>query len=141
VRVVVDTNVLVSALLAPTSPPATLVGLGRSGRFVLLCAREKIEEFARVARYPKLRARLTLALAGKLVHELRDLAEAVGPLPRVDRSADPYDNFLLAMAQAGRADCLVTGDRRGLLALGRHGATRIVTVVAFLALVGAARRT
>ncbi len=140
-RVVVDTNVLVSALLAPASPPAALTGLWRSGRFVLLCAREQIEEFARVTRYPKLRVSLTPALAGRLVNELRDLAEPVGPLPRVNRSADPYDNFLLAMAQAGRADCLVTGDRRGLLALGRHGATRLVTVVAFLALVGAARRT
>jgi hypothetical protein len=140
VRVVVDTNVLVSALLSPASPPAALIEHWRRGRFTLLCAREQLEEFARVTRYPKLRARLTPALAGRLVNELQDLAEDVGPLPRIERSADPYDDFLLAIAEGCPADCLVTDDRRGLLALGHHGATRIVTVVAFLALVGTAGR-
>jgi hypothetical protein len=140
VRVVVDTNVLVSALLSPASPPAALIEHWRRGRFTLLCARKQLEEFAQVTRYPKLRARLTPALAGRLVNELRELAEDIGPLPHIERSADPYDDFLLAIAEAGRADCLVTGDRRGLLALGHHGATRIVTVGAFLSMVGTAGR-
>ena len=100
-RVVVDTNVLVSALLAPASAPAALVELWRRGCFTLLTARMQLDEFARVTRYPKLRARLTPALAGRLVTDLRDLAEDVGPLPRVERSADPYDDFLLAIAEAG----------------------------------------
>ena len=51
------------------------------------------------------------------------------PLPRVARSADPDDDWLLALAEVGRADFLVTGDRRsGLLALRRHAGARIVTV-------------
>ncbi len=49
-------------------------------------------------------------------------------------SPDPYDNYLLAMAAAGAADYLVTGDKRDLLALERHGGTRIVTVRTFVAL-------
>ena len=49
-------------------------------------------------------------------------------LPPVDVSPDPYDNFLLSIAAGGRADYLVTGDKADLLALGRHGGTRIVTV-------------
>jgi len=56
-----------------------------------------------------------------------ELAETVGPLPRIKRSPDPTDDFLLALSEAGRADYLVTGDRSGLLALARHQATRIVS--------------
>jgi predicted nucleic acid-binding protein len=49
-------------------------------------------------------------------------------LPQVDLSPDPWDNFLLALAEAGGADFLVTGDKTGLLALGRHATASIVTV-------------
>ena len=42
------------------------------------------------------------------------------------RSPDPNDDFLLAMAKAGKADYLVTGDKSGLLALHRHQGTQIV---------------
>jgi uncharacterized protein len=51
----------------------------------------------------------------------------VETLPLVERSPDPYDNYLLALAEAGNADYLVTGDKTGLLALGDHHGTRIVT--------------
>lgn len=131
-RVVVDTNVLVSALLSSTSMPAQVVTLWRQGRFTLLTAAPQLDELARVTRYPKVRARLNSALAGRLVNELRDLAETVEPLPFVDASPDPYDNYLLAIAGGGRAHSLVTGDKRDLLALGRYEETQIVTVGGFL---------
>ena len=47
--------------------------------------------------------------------------------PVVNVPADPADNFLLAMAEAGNADYLITGDGRHLLSLKRHGSTRIIT--------------
>jgi predicted nucleic acid-binding protein len=47
------------------------------------------------------------------------------------RSPDPNDDFLLAAAEAGHADYLVTGDKSGLLALLRHEGTRIVTAASF----------
>ena len=56
------------------------------------------------------------------------------PLPAVDAPPDPYDNYLLAMAAAGDADYLVTGDKRDLLALERHGRTRNIMVRSFVAL-------
>jgi len=69
-----------------------------------------------------------------MVNELKDLAEVVGPLPRVKRSPDPADDFLLALSEAGQADYLVTGDKSGLLSLGRHKVTRIISASAFAAL-------
>lgn len=133
-RLVADTNVLISALLVPASLPAHLVALWRNGRFDLLTATEQLDELRRVTRYPKLRARLPPALAGRLVNELRDLAIVVADLPAVAVSPDPFDDYLLAIAVAGRADVLVTGDKSDLLPLERHAGTRILTVRQFLAL-------
>ncbi len=57
-----------------------------------------------MTRYPKIRGRLHPALAGWLVNESRDLAVLVERLPVVDACPDPADNYLLAVASAGRAD-------------------------------------
>jgi predicted nucleic acid-binding protein len=65
------------------------------------------------------------------VNELKGLADNVGALPRVQRAPDPTDDFLLAMAEVGNADYLVTGDKSGLLALARHQNTRIVSAALF----------
>lgn len=55
-------------------------------------------------------------------------------LSRSFEADDPDDAFLLAMADAGRADYLVTGDRRaGLLERGHSGRTRILTPTLFCA--------
>ncbi len=89
-----------------------------------------------VTRYAKIRDRLTPALAGRLINELRDLAIVLKDLPEVTVSPDPWDNYLLATAAAGAADLLVTGDKRDLLPLGRYKGAKIVTVREFLALIG-----
>lgn len=135
-RLVVDTNVLISALLSATSSPARLVLLWRAGRFDLLTAAEQLDEIVRVTRYPKIRERLTPAVAGRLVNDLRALAITLGNLPLVDSSPDPDDNYLLAIAMAGSADFLVTGDKRDLLGLGTHAGTRIISARDFLGLHG-----
>ena len=131
-RLVIDTNVLISALLAGVSLPAHLVVLWREGRFDLLTCSEQLDELRRVTRYAKIRERLIPALAGKLINEVGDLAVQVTSLPVVTASPDPHDNYLLAMAASGAADFLVTGDKRDLLALRRFEGTRIMTVREFL---------
>jgi putative PIN family toxin of toxin-antitoxin system len=134
VRLVVDTNILISALLAGTSLPAHLIVLWREGRFDLLTSADQLDELMRVTRYPKIRERLAPALAGRLINEIRDLAVLLTELPVVTASPDPYDNYLLAMAAAGAADFLVTGDKRDLLALKLFEGTKIITVRDFLVL-------
>ena len=127
-RLILDTNILVSALLAQNSVPAEILAHWRKGQFTLLCCEEQIDELRRVTRYPKIRERLPQPLAGRLINELRSLSEFISPLPSVDVSPDPWDNYLLAMAEAGGAHYLVTGDKADLLSLTRHGQTQIVTV-------------
>jgi len=130
-RLVIDTNVLLSAFMSAASPPGQLLALWRSRRFELLISSEQLNEIARVTRYPRIRARLTPALAGRLINRLRDLAILVDKLPKINRSPDPDDNYLLALAEAGQADFLVTGDK-SLRNLKRHKSTRIVTPATFV---------
>jgi putative PIN family toxin of toxin-antitoxin system len=132
-RVVLDTNILISALLNQASLAAQLITLWRQGRFDVLTAGEQLDELARVTRYPKIRVRIPPPLAGRLVNQLRELTVMVEKLPSIDRARDPYDNYLLAIAAAGGADYLITGDKRDLLSLKRHERTSIVSVRQFLA--------
>jgi len=132
-KVVLDTNILVSSLIIPASPPHRIYEAWRAGTFVLVTCDEQLEEFHRVTRYDKLRAYIEPAAAGTLLNELRKVAQRIGKLPKVKRSPDAGDDYLLALAQVADADYLVTGDRSGLLALKRHGKTPIVTARQFYA--------
>ena len=133
-RLVIDTNILISALLIGSSLPAHLIALWREGRFELLTSADQLDELMRVTRYPRIRERLVPQLAGRLINELRDIAVVVKNLPVVTVSPDPYDNYLLATAAAGSADFLITGDKRDLLALELYEGTKITTVREFLTL-------
>jgi putative PIN family toxin of toxin-antitoxin system len=129
--VVLDTNILISALLVQTSSPAKLIELWRNGRITLLSAQPQIEELHRVTRYPKIRERLNSAIAGRLINELQNLATIVTDLPVVDMSPDPYDNYLLSISMGGFADYLITGDKIDLLAIKKFEGTAIVSVADF----------
>ena len=69
-----------------------------------------------------------------MVNQVKKLAEDVDPLPSVERSSDPDDDYLLALSEAGKADYLVTGDKAGLRILDRHKNTRIVSAREFAAM-------
>ena len=135
-RAVLDTNILCSALLTPGGLTDRLYRAWREGRFRLLTSEEQLEEFRRVTRYPRLKPFIEPAAAGAMCNELRCLAVLIGKLPVVDASRDPGDNFLLAMAQAGEADVLVTGDKHDLLSLKVFQRTRIITARHFLTQLG-----
>ena len=126
-RVILDTNVLVAALMAPDGPPHQLFEAFLSDRFTLLTSDVQIEEFSRVTRYPAIRSRIHPAQAGRLLNAVRSLSVLLERLPPASVSRDIHDDYLFAMAHAGEADYLVTGDKTGVLALRRHGKTEIVT--------------
>lgn len=130
-KVILDTNILVSSLIVPASPPHRIYEAWRAGTFVLVTCDEQLEEFRRVTRYDKVRAYIEPAAAGTLLNELRKVAQRIGKLPKVRRSPDAADDYLLALAQVADADYMVNGDRSGLLVLKRHGKTRIVTARQF----------
>jgi putative PIN family toxin of toxin-antitoxin system len=99
---------------------------------VLVTSLWQLVEFRRASRYKKVRKFLKPTDAGNLVNGLKRHATVLNELPEVNLSRDPQDSPVLAMAIAGKADYLVSGDRRGLLSLKPVGATRIVTAAEFL---------
>lgn len=133
-RVILDTNILVSALIAPAGKPAAIVDAWLDGKFTLLISHAQADELRATLSKPKVAALIKPHRAGRLVNQIRKLAEDVGALPPVERSSDPDDDFLLATCEAGQADYLVTGDKGGLLALGKHKATGIVSASDFMEL-------
>jgi putative PIN family toxin of toxin-antitoxin system len=126
-RVVLDTNVLCSALMTPGGLPDRLYLAWRDRLFTLVTSEEQLEELRQVTRYPRVKQRIDPAAAGTLYNELHHLAVVLRNLPEIDVSPDAGDNFLLAMAQAGKADFLVSGDKRHVLSLKTFETTRIVT--------------
>jgi putative PIN family toxin of toxin-antitoxin system len=114
------------------SVPSRIVDAWFDDRFVLLTHPLQLEELRAVTRRPRVRALIRPAEAGRMINQLRAHAEFVGRLPSIRRSEDPADDFLLAMCQAGQADFLVTGDKAGLLDLGKHGNAVILTARALL---------
>jgi hypothetical protein len=131
-RVVLDTNILLSALTTPDGISSRIVDAWFEDRFELLTHAMQLDELRGVTRRDCVRARFRPAEAGRLINRLYASAVFVGRLPRTARSDDPGDDFLLAMCEAGEADYLVTGDKAALLALARHGRTALLTARDFL---------
>jgi uncharacterized protein len=133
-RVVLDTNIIISAIIAPAGKPAAIIDVWLDGKFTLLTCAAHVEELRDTLQKPRVAELVKPHKADRLVNQIKRFAEDIDPLPTVERSPDPTDDFLLALSEAGNADYLVTGDKSGLLALERHKATRIVSAREFAAL-------
>jgi putative PIN family toxin of toxin-antitoxin system len=127
-RVILDTNVLLSALIRVDSKPYKLVRAWLDGRFELVSSDAQLEELKRTSRYEQVRRYFAPAEIGWLINRIRERAVLVGRLPKVEVADDPGDDYLLAMAAASKAEYLVTGDKSDLLSLERHRGTQLVTV-------------
>lgn len=126
-RIVLDTNILVSALISKSAAPYAIYQAWRDKKLELLTCEAQLHEVREVTRRIAITTRIKPSEAGLLMNSLRSLATVQTDLPEVQRSSDPKDDFLLALAQAGKAEYLVTGDKSGLLALRNHGGTKIVS--------------
>lgn len=135
-RIILDTNVLLGALISPHGPPDTICRAWRAARFDLVTSAAQLDELRRVGRYPKLKAILPAHRIGTMVNNMQRaiVLDSLPSMPAGSEAADPNDVFLLAMALSGEVDFLVAGDRRaGLLQNGSVGRTRIVTPATFCA--------
>jgi putative PIN family toxin of toxin-antitoxin system len=131
-RVVLDTNVVVSALLFTRGPAVRVREAWHAGQIVPLASRATVDELVRVLANPKFR--LSADDQAELLADYLPLTTVVTvrePPPVVPRCRDPHDQPFLHQAAAGRAHALVTGDE-DLLALAGQTRWRILTVAALL---------
>lgn len=135
-RIILDTNIIVSGLISEHGAPAQLLNAWTDKAFVLVTSTIQIAEISSVAHRPVVRPLITPSHAGRFINDLHRFGTVLDRLPAVERSRDPNDNFLLVMAEAGTAEYLVSGDKRGILSLTRHGNTNIITAREMLPLLG-----
>lgn len=135
-RVILDTNVLLAALISSHGFPDIICRAWLAARFELVTGTMQLDELRRVSRYPKIKAILPAHRVGTMINNMQRaiILNTLPALPNGIEVNDPNDAFLLAMSLAGEADYLVTGDRRaGLLQHGSIGRTHIVTPATFCA--------
>jgi len=132
VRVVCDTNILVSAFIA-AGPPSRIIEELIDGRFELILPRPVLVELKRILTEKlsftpdrwREAEELLVGLARRIPSAPEGPAEAV--------TGDPADDLIFACAVEAGADVIVSGDRRHLLPVGEHRGVRVVTAQALLA--------
>jgi putative PIN family toxin of toxin-antitoxin system len=130
VSIVLDTNVLISALLF-TGIASEIVPLWQKGAITVLLSRDILEEYLRVLSYPKFR--LSEAEIKALVEEeLLPFVTVIKPKRRLNVvKRDPSDNKFLECALAGKAGVIISGDK-DLLSIRHYRRVRILTPAQFL---------
>ena len=128
-RLVLDTNVVLSALLWRGTPSRLLSAIAQQPRIQLCSSTALLEELADVLTRPSAAKRLALiALTGReVLADYVEVIELVEPasVPRVV-VGDVDDDQVIAAAVAAQADLIVSGDRKHLLPLGSHQGIEIV---------------
>jgi putative PIN family toxin of toxin-antitoxin system len=109
-RLVIDTNVLVSAAIKPAGLQRTVFLIAISKPARLYVSRPILLEYAEVLARPELRIRKGLRL--QLLQLIKNHGHTVSPNRRLEVTTDPADNIFLECADAARADYLVTGNQK-----------------------------
>lgn len=132
-RVVLDTNVLVSAIISD-GKPRDLLRRGISKQFSIVTSELLLKELGRVLRRPKFRT--SEDEVNRIIIALVQTAEVVNVTSKLKVvEADPKDNMVIETAYNGGADMIVTGDSH-LLALKDFKGIKIAPVEQMLALLG-----
>ncbi|MCP4409243.1 MAG: putative toxin-antitoxin system toxin component, PIN family [Gammaproteobacteria bacterium] len=136
-RVVFDTNIIVSALIFSRGKLAWLRQAWQQGSVKPLVSKSTVEELLKVLTYPKFQ--LTGSDREELLGDFLPFAQVIevnAASNALPTCRDEDDQKFLDLAAAGQADALVTGDA-DLLELADKSAIVITTVVAFRKLFGA----
>lgn len=131
-KVVLDTNIYVSALIKRGGKPDQILRLVE--RYRLFCAEAILEEVHRVLHYPRIKRKHKLKEEEIEEHilSIRSIATVYSSLPKVEViEEDPEDNIILACAAEARADYIVSGDEH-LKSLETYRGIEIIPPAEFL---------
>jgi putative PIN family toxin of toxin-antitoxin system len=130
-RLVIDTNVVVSAALKPDGLQRTtfLLAITKPARFYV--SRPILEEYADVLSRPELGIRK--GSRQQLLQLIRNNSHIVTPSRRLEVASDPDDNVFLECADAARADYLITGNQKHFPRFWKK--TKMITTREFISLV------
>jgi putative PIN family toxin of toxin-antitoxin system len=110
-RVVLDVNVFVAALLSPRGAPAQVLQHWTDGGYELVVSPLLLAELERVMRRPKFRGSIEEAeITGLLDALIEDASVVRDPPADPGLTPDPGDDYLVSLARAAAAECIVSGD-------------------------------
>jgi hypothetical protein len=136
VIVVLDTNVLISALLSAEGPPAQIIDLWEAGAFDVAVSAPLLDELKRVLRYKRVRKYLEMTSVeiDSLIKQWSSTAVYIDSEMRLDVvEDDPDDNRVLECAVAAEAEYIVSGDDH-LLDLGEYRGIEVLPPAGFIVL-------
>ncbi len=128
-KVVLDTNVIVSAALKSSGLEADVLRIAVAEDMELCISPEILGEYKRVL--AKSRLKLSAAATTQILTTIQTRSTLFVPTRRLSVSPDESDNRFLECAEAASADFLITGNRRHFP--DNHGVTKVLTAREFLA--------
>lgn len=136
-RVVLDTNVLISAFVSRTGAPAQIFALWRSGDIELIVSPETLGKLTRVLSYPRVTRylRYTPEQIESFLDLLRVGTEMIEAESTVDVTVvddDPDDDKFFALARAAQAQYIVSGDKAHVLPVRQYEGIQVVAPATFL---------
>jgi putative PIN family toxin of toxin-antitoxin system len=129
-RLVIDTNVLISSAIKPTGLQRTVVLLAMTKPARWYVSRPILEEYAEVLARPELQIRR--GLQQQLLQLIKNRSYTVAPTRHLEVTRDPDDNFFLECADVARGDYLVTGNQKHFPKFWKN--TKIITPREFISL-------
>ncbi len=134
IKAVLDTNVLISSLIASQGNPHHIFAAWKKGKYTLVISDYLLQELHHVLTYPRIAKRLPMSEAELAVilmafAEKAEIVTVTDNLPGITR--DPKDDPIVACAVAGQADYLVSGDQ-DILVLGAYEGIQMVTPAEFV---------
>lgn len=129
-KIVLDTNVLVSAVILRNGKPFQLLKNGELGKVRIVTSPYIIEEFRKVLAEPRIG--FTKREINTTIQKISSFSQIVNPKIKLKIiKEDPDDNKILECAVAGGARYVVSGDKH-LLKLGRYKGIKMISVAEML---------
>ncbi len=127
-RVVLDTNILISATIVPHGAPARVFAAAVAGKITLVVSDAGLTEYENVIqrRHITTKYRDIARLITDILEFLRHDSIRIYDPQTIRVVKDPKDDFLLACAIAGKANYIISGDEH-LLALREYRGVKILT--------------
>ncbi len=126
-RVVLDTNILIAALITKGTPPDRLYQAWLRGEIELVTSIAQIRELTDVLSRDRLQRFLHVDETTAIVENIGTRAVILDELPSVSLSPDPMDNQILATGIAGGIDLIISGDKKHMLVLREADGIPVVT--------------
>ena len=128
-RIVLDTNIFVSALISRNGLPGRVLEAVKHQGLTLVTSTVQLDELRAVLSRERLAPYIRREEAADLIRNLEAAGEVVTTdLPSVEVSSAPDDNRILSTAIAGRADLIIPGDKKHMLSLGQVEGIPILSV-------------